>query len=547
MAWGGSAEVMTPFLQFRIWLRRASAAQQAMTTFAAAAAVALVVWAAVPSGNSVQSVGAGGAVTQGTVGGSNVTGSQTGAVGAGSNRSSGSGGLPSGGRTGQSPTGSGGNVSSGGVGAGGTGVSGGTGGTAGSGTGGVVSGVTTPATSPSGAPACSKMGTLKIGVALPDAAGGTLNQIVGAPPVAQEQADYAAVFDSINKAGGVDCNDLAGDYFAADETNSSSVDTGCQQFVQDKVFAVLGGFEPASPDTCLLKSHLATIEQLSIPAGDARQYYPYYLAADATYETLYKNFVYASRQLGYFGAGKHFSKLGIFYRDCSAEVNQAMLSDLAAVGVSGSKVDRFDLGCPAQFASPAAIQQGLFQFRADGVSTITFDNDIIDLQNISNEAAAQNYYPAGGWIFPDDGAVAITASANFHPNGKEFEGAVSITDLGYGAIDSHLPLTPGTVACNKVMAAHGLPSVYQSADNFAGSTCSLVWLLVAAIQHGGVNPLNLVAGLHAAKSVQVSYPNGPNDFTAPGTTTGGEYWRPVTYHSSCQCWTVINPNFSPSF
>ena len=543
MAWGGSADVMTPFLQFRIWLRRASAAQQAMTAFAAVAAIALVAWAAVPSAKSVQSVGVGGSATPGTVSGTTAPAGQNGGNASVVNLPSG-GAAQTGGSGNRLPSGSG-NVSSSGTVVGGNSVSSGTGG---GGTGsGVVSGVTTPGQTASGAPACPKMGTLKIGVALPEAAGGTLNQIVGAPPVAQEEADYAAVFDAVNKAGGVDCNDLAGDFFQADETNSSSVDTGCQQFVQDKVFAVLGGFEPASPDTCLLKSHLATIEQLSIPAGDARQYYPYYLAADATYETLYKNFVNASKQLGFFGAGKHFAKLGIFYRDCSAEVNQAMLSDLAAIGVSGSKIDRFDLGCPAQFASPAAIQQGLFQFRADGVSTITFDNDIIDLQNISNEAAAQNYYPAGGWIFPDDGAVAITASANFHPNSKEFDGAVSITDLAYGAIDSHLPLTPGTTACDKIMTSHSLPTVYQSPDNFAGSTCSLIWLLVAAIQHGGVNPLNLAAGLQAAKSVQISYPNGPNDFTAPGTTTGGEFWRPVTYHASCQCWTVMNPNFSPSF
>jgi hypothetical protein len=391
------------------------------------------------------------------------------------------------------------------------------------------------------------MGVLRIGVALPEAAGGTLNEIVGAPPVAQEEADYSAVFDSVNKAGGVDCYDLTGDYFQADETNPSSVQSGCLQFVQDKDFAVLGGFEPASPDTCLLQNHLPLIEQLAIPQGDAREYYPYYLSIGPTYETLYKNFVGATNQLGYFSAAKHFAKLGIFYRDCSAEINHAMLSDLAAVGIAGSKVDRFDLGCPAQFASPASIQAGLLQFKTDGVTTITFDNDIIDLQNISNEAAAQNYYPAGGWIFPDDGAIAITASANFHPNSSEFNNAVSITDFAYGAIASNLPQTPGTVACNKIMTSHGLPAVYQSPDTFAGSTCSLIWMLVAAIQHGGVNQTNLVAGLQAAKTTQVSFPDGPDDFTTPGTTTGGQFWRPATYQSSCQCWTLLRDNFAPSF
>ena len=538
---------MTPFLQFRIWVRRASAAQLAAATLAGAVAIALLAWAAVPSTRSVQSlgtgvVGAGSAVTTGGgsgsgSGGTSGSGGSTGATGAGGSSAAGTGATSGNGGSGSSASVSGtgtGSTSGGGTTGGSNAVSSGT-----------TSGVTTGGTTQTGAASCSKMGVLKIGVALPEAAGGTLNTIVGAPPVADEEADYSAVFDSVNKAGGVDCYDLSPDYFQADETNPSSVQSGCLQFVQDKVFAVLGGFEPASPDTCLLQNHLATIEQLSIPAGDAHQYYPYYLAADATYQTLYKNFVDASNQLGYFSAGKGFKKIGIFYRDCSAEVNQAMLSDLAAVGISGSKVDRADLGCPSEFANPQTIQTDLLQFKADGVTTVTFDNDIIDIQNISNQAATENFYPF--WDFPDDGSVAITASANFHPNSGEFNGAVSISDLAYGAIASNLPLTPGTVACNKVMSSHKLPSVYQSPDNFAGSTCSLVWLLVAAIQHGGVNPADLAPGLQAAKTVQVSYPNGPNDFSAPGTTTGGEYWRPVTYHSSCQCWTVIKPNFSPSF
>jgi hypothetical protein len=543
---------MTPFLQFRIWARRASAAQLAATVLAASAALALIIWAAVPSARSIQSVGTGGLSTGASAssngaGGTGPGGNSTGAVGSSS-------GLP-GSSKGAGSTGGG----SGGTGpVGGSGGGSGSGGT-GSGSGATQSGGTTPVssvsspggntttggTSQTGAAACSKMGVLKIGVALPEAAGGTLNSIVRAPPVADEEADYSAVFDSVNKAGGVACYDLSPDYFQADETNPSSVQSGCLKFVQDKVFAVLGGFEPASPDTCLLQNHLATIEQLSIPAGDAHQYYPYYLAADATYETLYKNFVDASNQLGYFGTAKHFKKLGIFYRDCSAEVNRALLADLAAVGISGSKVDTVDLGCPAEFASTTTIESGILRFKNDGVTTVTFDNDIIDIQNISNQAASANFYPF--WDFPDDGAIAITASANFHPNSSEFNNAVSISDLAYGAIDSHLPLTPGTVACNKIMSSHGLVSVYQSPDNFAGSTCSLIWLLVAGIQHGGANPASLAAGLQAAKSVQISYPNGPNDFSAPGTTTGGEYWRPVTYHSSCQCWTVIKPDFSPSF
>jgi hypothetical protein len=524
---------MTPFLQFRIWFRRASAAQRASTVVAGALVIALLVWSAVPSTNPTSALaigGPGGSVAGGTAPGS--------AAGASSGLAGTNGTVAAGGGTSSALGGAGGIAAAGGTGATGTAGPGATGRT----------GTTSArATTPARPGMCSKMGTLKVGVVVPEGAGGSLNSVIGNPPTSQEEADYAAVLDSVNKAGGVDCYDLAGDYVTADLTNPSGAQAGCLQFAQDKVFAVLGGFLPTFSDDCLLQAHLPTFDELAIPAGQVKQYYPYYFSTYPTYEVLYKNFVDAVNQMGYFSAGHHFAKLGIFYKDCMPEVNQAMLADLSAVGVAGAKVDRYDLGCSSSFASPASIQQGVLQFKTDGVTTVTVDNDLPDIQNISKIAAVENFHPVGGWIFPDDGVAAITASANFHPDPTEFNGAVTITAGQYGAIDSRLPETPATQACDKVMTSHGLPTVYQSGDQFAGSTCSLVWMLVAAIQRAGANQAGLAAALQAAKSVQMSFPNGPNDFSAPGTTTGGEFWRPITYQSSCQCWTVTNPAWSPSF
>jgi hypothetical protein len=515
---------MTPFLQFRIWWRRASVSQRLSSVAAGALVLALVVWTAVPSSNprpasfaigqarAGSAAAASGAGNAGTAspGGNAPAGSATSAatsVGPLALGGSSGAGLPAGG---SEPAG------------------------------------TLPGTvGLPGSPGCSQKGTLKIGVVVPTAAGGTINGVIGSPPTAQEEADYAAVFDSVNKAGGVDCYNLVGDYATADLTNPGSARSGCLQFMQDKVFAVLGGFEPLFSDDCLLQAHIPTFDQLPIPAGVAKRYYPYYFSAYPTYEVLYRNFVDAVNQMGYFGPSKHFAKLGIFYEDCTPEINQALLSDLAAVGVSGSKVVTFDLGCSGAFSSPSAEEQAVLKFKSAGVTTATFDNDIADAQNITNIAASQGFKPA--WILPDYGDVAVTGSANEHPNASEFDGALAITSGQYGAIDSHLPETPGTQACDKVMTSHGLPTVFQSGDQFAGSTCSQVWLLVAALQHAGVSQTALPAGLQAAKTIEVSFPNGPNDFSVAGTTTGGEFWRPDTYHASCQCWMVDNPVWSPSF
>ena len=57
----------------------------------------------------------------------------------------------------------------------------------------------------------------------------------------------------------------------------------------------------------------------------------------------------------------------------------------------------------------------------------------------------------------------------------------------------------------------------------------------------------LAAGLQRAKSVEASYPAGPNDFTGTRATTGGQFWRVAQFKAACKCWQVIDPNFHPSY
>lgn len=525
---------MTPFLQFRIWFRRASAGQKAAAATSVVLLLALVTWSLLPTSDGASNVVAaigqpGGSVAAQQVGGS---AQQGGGV-------LGSGGASGGGTTGANNASGGNALGVGGVNA-----------TANSPD--AVNGVGVPAPgSPSGLPGsgasqtCTKMGTLKIGVVVPSGAGGTINSVIGAPPQAEEEADYAAVLDAVNKAGGVKCNNLVGDYATADLTNPSSAQAGCLQFQQDKVFAVLGGFEPLFSDDCLLQAHIPTFDELPIPASSAKKYFPYYYTDYPTYDVLYKNFARAVGQMGYFSPAHHFAKIGIFYKDCTPQNQQAMLAALASAGVPASKVDTFDLGCSSAFAPPSAIEQAVLKFKSDGVTTATINDDIADTQNISNSANRQGWKPE--WVLPDFGEVSLGDTPNQHPNAAEFDGALAITSGQYGGIASHLPETPGTQQCDQVMKSHNLPSVYASGDQFAGSACSQVWMLVGALQHGSLSAAGIAAGLQAAKSIQLSFPLGPNDFSAPGTTWGGQFWRVDRYHGACQCWMVENPTWNPSF
>ncbi|TMM11973.1 MAG: ABC transporter substrate-binding protein [Actinobacteria bacterium] len=378
-----------------------------------------------------------------------------------------------------------------------------------------------------------------------DAAG--LITVFGAPSTTSQQAMWNAMFDSINKSGGAACQKLVPDFQTDDEFNPSSAQNACLAFVQHRDFAVMGGFLPQSPDTCMLQNHIPVFEEIELSSADVQRYYPYYFSGDGSIQVVYRNWAYAARQLNMFNPAQGFKKLGIFYRDCQPEVNAAMLADLQAVGVSGGAVDRADLGCPSAFASPSVIEQAVVKFKSDGVTTATIDNDLQDVQNITKQSQSQGFRPQ--WTIPDQGTVATTGNPSFSPDPNNFNNALAITPEQYGA--NNMPgfkESPTDVQCDQIMTSHGQPGALASPDQFAGAVCNLAWMFVAAVNHApNVAQDQLAAGLQRAGSIPFAFPYGPNSFSAPGTTWGGQFWRPVTYHTSCHCWQTDNPNFQPSF
>jgi hypothetical protein len=147
------------------------------------------------------------------------------------------------------------------------------------------------------------------------------------------------------------------------------------------------------------------------------------------------------------------------------------------------------------------------------------------------------------------GTTAVTGNPAFAPDPSNFDGALAITPEQYGANNSPgFHEAPADTACDQIMTSHGQPGVMTSPDQFAGAVCNLVWMFAAAVDHApSPAPDQLAAGLQRVGSVPFAFPYGPDNFSAPGTTTGGEFWRPLTYLSSCGCWRLASPNFQPSF
>jgi hypothetical protein len=508
---------MTPFLQFRYWLRRASATSRASVAVSIAVVLALVSWVAIPADNSTTPAAAApaGTATESTAPGPMPSGT-----------------TPSTGVSGPAPIGP------------------------------VATGPGAPgqhptSTNPSGQPfpsasasrqTCTTRGApVKIGVVLIELGqgGANVNDTFGIPSTSEQRADYNAMFDTVNKAGGVQCHPLVGDFETYNEFSPPTSTTACNNFVANKVFAVMGGFLPTASDACLMAAKLPTFETTPLPRDDMKRFSPYLWSASGVIERNFVNFAHVMSQNGYFGAKKKFTKLGIFYRDCIPNIYEHFVAGLRAVGVTSAQITKYNVGCPSAIATPADDQAAVTQFRNQNVSTVVPLSDGGDIQGFTNVAQSQGFRPQ--YLIADTQEVAVVSGANFAPNQPNFNGALALTAQAYGSLGSNLPESAATKSCDAIMVAHGLPTVRKSGNEFAGAVCSFVWILVAAMQH---NPdgskAGLVKGIQAVGRIELSEPEGPADYSKPGTTAGGQFWRTVKYSSACACWKVLQ-DFQPSF
>lgn len=541
---------MSPFLQFRLWLRSAPTAERAFTAAAVAVVLGLVAWALVPGGHSSQTVFFGGpsasagTASTGQAGGAGSQGPAPGANAAGGGPSSGSNSASS------------------------------TAGTAGTGAAGAASSASSPASAspvqaanpaasngrtggggqPSGGcTAAARSQPIKLGLPILDIAGPAVNSAFNIPSPTEQQGDWTAIVAALNASGGVACHPLTADFQTVNPADSTSGQSDCLQFVQDKVFAVLGYLSAnATPgtggDLCVVQHRIPDFHPQAVPADEAAQYYPYMFGMERT-DILFKNFALGAKQAGQFAPSSGFTKLGVVYTDCQPALEKNFTADLGLAGVSGSRLDQFDLGCPSGYAAPSTLAQAVLQFKRDGVSTVTFEEPgDPDLPNFTRTASAQMYKPH--YVLPDNGLLLDTDHNSSGPDPSNFSGAVAITPNQYGALNNSpaLPVSAATRTCDKALTSRGLPDTEHSAGGVAGVDCDLAWMFVAAATHAPVLAQNqLAAGLQRAGSVPFSYPGGPNYFNSSDSTTGGEYWRTVTFDGSCSCWKVTSPTFHPSF
>ena len=537
---------MRPFQEFRFWARRAPVGERVSAALAALIMVGLIAWLLVPEGDesSEQLFASGANVADG---GSSAPASEGGDAGGGATTApAGDGGAPAsegGGATG-GDTGSGaasGDESGGAVEPGGSGE-----------------GAAPPpaeGSAPAAAQGCvSPPGSMKgitdsevrVAIALTEIVGPAANQLFDVPTPAQAKADFDAVIAGINNEGGVACRKLVARYYNVNPVNESQMMQVCRDVADAGLFAMV--------DTGSLATRpavLACFGQRKIPYFGAfyitdtarKQFYPY-IYSFYYKEQVYKNTAYALRDLGFFDGAKGFKKLGFIYRDCEREAITAFRGWIRDV-VPDSKVVSYNVGCPAVFASETDMAQAVLTFQREGVTHVIPGNMQGDMARLTAHAEQQNFRPKYG--IPDEALLSI-ASGSRAPDPDNIANAIAITLGRDGEPETPgMSPTPGTQRCNAYRQAAKLKPVYDVPAN-AGHACDQLWMLQAAVGKapelsvGGVQ-----AGLRTAKSIDFSYPQGPNDFGGNGVTTGGQFWRAARFTPSCECWRVVSAEFKRGF
>jgi hypothetical protein len=281
-----------------------------------------------------------------------------------------------------------------------------------------------------------------------------------------------------------------------------------------------------------------------------KKYYPY-MFSFGTYERVYHDTLFGLKSRGFFTAAKGFKKLGVPYENCYAKigVDSAVFHWIHQVVPDSTKIVPFNFGCPQIFATPIQIQNAVRKFKTAGVTNVFAFEFLADFANFTNTAQQQNFHPKYG--LADDELVTVTqAGAATKPNAANVNGALAIAAARDGEENTpslYRHPTPGTKRCNSIMAKHSnLSSTYKELYAI-GNACDNVWMFEAAVDHAPSLATNaLAAGLQASRSVDFSFPQGPNYFGTPGETSAGQYWRVAQFTSDCACWHVIDPNFHRS-
>ena len=377
------------------------------------------------------------------------------------------------------------------------------------------------------------------------------NSTIDVQSADQQKQLYEAFWDTVNKAGGIQCRKVVGRYYEMNPLDQSSQQSGCLKIIADKNFAVVGagGFFPQSEANCIPQNHIPLFTWYGMTPATEKRFSPYVFAGQMRLDHLMRTWVLGARDQGFFDPAKGFKKLGLWEINCDPDINAALDASLAEIGITGAKVTKFVGDCPLSGQTPPnQCAQAALQQRTAGVTHVFLVGGGSPNACFVNNAKRQNFNPRYSTSDYDIGIGPPTVGET--PDADAFDGALGITGTRFGQIASGLPEDPGTRWCNQSLAAHHLPTMTKEDGNtlVTGTACAAVQQFLAVASHAvGMTRVGLYQGIPKVGRVAYGFPAADAVYDRPGKVSGGDYFRPVLWHKDCGCWKVATPTFRPIY
>lgn len=531
---------MTSMVQFRLWLREASAAERAATAIATTLVVCLVAWALGPAPTErTERVSDAGAPVP--------IGSDSGAAdGVAINEGGGSGSVDSGGvgtTNSSRPASDRGDLP-----------------------GSLLAGDATPtdsgATQGAG-PATPLRATdrgvtadsIKVGFTVIDFSGA---ETLGITPNLRSDSSRAidALVDYANKRGGVLGRRIQPVKVEVNPRPGDHQTQGCVEFTETHgVFAVVDSFAfPMETSAACITAVHKTLLLNGIPGSseNVRRNFPYHVSVKKDDNRKMKDLATAAKVSGFFDPDKGFRKLGIFGEECVASASvfdsptEGLKAYLRAAGVKEWSDFRGD--CDPTGAQRAGAQ-AVVQFKNDGVSHVLLAARPPVVDGYLRAANQADYYPeyfAGDYVNLALGGF----TDRYEPKGFDGAMGVTMTYAGQGAMGQPLPHL--TQTCSTILTDHGLEPVSAAPPRDIGDDlevlelCENFLLFLQVATEAGPNLTRASwaialprTGDFRAATVDLAR------FDRSGKMTGGDTTKLIQWHRSCSCWKGLT-DFEPA-
>lgn len=402
-----------------------------------------------------------------------------------------------------------------------------------------------------------------------DKGSGGLNSAVGVGGITSgdDDANTRAVLKDIKAHGGAGGREIVPVYGHFDQTSTETYDQQfaaiCQKFTKDqRVFAVVDAGIPDaySYRDCMSRAGIAIISS-SLPISSAptfRQHPGYVELGSPNLDRLAAYLVPALKEQNYFSPWNAFNgrpaptgnaKVGVLTfddRDYSHAVDTVLVPALKRLGYDPMVRRVSQLSSAGEVSGQAAaVKSAQLAFASSGVThVIPFETGGNLMTFFFPTAQAQAYYPryGGNTGSAFEALLEAGAAQPRQMNGVVGYGWIPSIDLQSTDSARAVYANEGTRHCLKVMKDAGIVFDSGNAQGIALNTCSVFYLLKAALDR---TPKQVTLGTFmqslAAMGSSFSKPGGLGlDFHGgrPDPANKGYYFR---YESGCNCMRYYGP------